>query len=132
MLTLCTTCWSEIEDSVTWCPLCGVEADCHSRKHLAILLMYLRGPRPERRERICRILGLRGATGAVPNLIATLKDPDPDVRIAAIRALLAVGAEEAAPALESLACNERHILVRKIANEAVTALKQRDHKHATG
>jgi HEAT repeat protein len=125
MVTLCTTCWAEIDDRNAWCPVCGFEVGAGSRRHFATLLLRLRGPRPGRRGSICRVLGLQKDARAVPALLERLKDRDPGVRVAAIRALTEIGAAEAIELLGATAVEDGHCYVRAVANDALKSFKQR-------
>lgn len=73
------------------------------------------------REMCLRVCALR-MVGDVPAFAARLSDPNARVRAAAIRAIAAVGAEADAAAVEP-ALRDRDIDVRRVAGEALKALR---------
>lgn len=73
---------------------------------------------PWRRALACEMLGKIGSPSSVPVLIARLDDRRPEVRVAAVRALGEIRADEAVPAL-SEAFLERRIAPTNVVNAAL-------------
>jgi HEAT repeat protein len=120
MLAICIGCWREIQSEKHSCSYCGARIDAESPSYERFLFWVLKNSQPEHRAEVCRILGLRGRSSAVPHLLEALNDRAIFVRVAALRALGAIGEESAIPAIEKSLTDES--LAVRIAAEG--ALKE--------
>lgn len=106
MVILCPKCWSEIDATHVVCEKCGAMVDLYSTNYEQKLVGALEHSDPERRVQICRILGCRGKSSAIPPLVELLNDPDAVVCEAALRALGEIGDASAAEAVKTMLASE--------------------------
>jgi HEAT repeat protein len=123
MLAFCTRCWMEMHSDAAVCPHCGAKVDDDPRAYDEKLKAALHHPLPHTRARICWLLGQRGGTAAIPNLLLMLKDEDVYVRIAALRALGKIGDRSVLPVLEE-AANNSSLIIRLAATQALEAARE--------
>jgi HEAT repeat protein len=92
MLAFCYKCWNEITSSPTICRKCGCSIDISSHDYEKQLLDLMPNSSAAKRAEICLVLGQREKRSANPQLISiALNDEDAIVRVAALRALGAIG-----------------------------------------
>jgi HEAT repeat protein len=106
VVILCPKCWSEIDPTHVVCDKCGAMVDLYSRSYEQQLVGVLENSEPQRRALICRILGCRGKSSAIPALVELLHDPDVVVCEAALRALGEIGDVSAAEAVRTMLASE--------------------------
>jgi HEAT repeats len=121
VFVLCPKCWNEMKATPTNCPNCGTAVDVHSRAYEHRLITALAHADPERRARICWVLGSRGDRSATPALVELLHDPDILVRVAALRGLGEIGDPSATTAVEKATTN-KHVVVRTVAKDILRIL----------
>lgn len=121
MLAFCPDCWNAIETTPTTCRRCGVRIDIYSHEYERKLISLLPRSQAERRVEICLVLGQREKRSAVPRLIELLGDPEPLVRVAALRALSQIGDRAAVPAIQKLTERDKSA-VGSFAKQVLTTL----------
>ena len=102
MVILCPKCWSEVDATRVVCENCEAMVDLYSRNYEVQLVAVLEHSDAQRRAQICRILGCRGKSSALPVLVELLQDPDAAVCEAAVRALGEIGDASAAIAVKAM------------------------------
>jgi HEAT repeat protein len=127
MTFFCPACWSEIGPSDSSCPKCGadlrkIDAQSFAEK----LRAALRHPVPQTAVRAAWILGERGDTSAVPDLICVLESArDSFLAEAAAAALGEIGDPAALPALLR-ASNVGAIRVRNASKQAIEQIHDKE------
>lgn len=123
MLAFCPTCWNEITRSPGVCRKCGVNVDVDSAEYERQLLQLIPRSSATKRAEICLLLGKRAKQTAVPHLAALLcTDPEGLVRVAALRALSAIGDSASLREIAKVAADEESP-VHAIANDMLRSLK---------
>jgi hypothetical protein len=105
MLAFCTSCWLGMLSKSPVCPNCGARVDDDPQAYEDRLKAALHHPRAPTRARVCWVLGQRGDSAAIPDLLLMLKDEDVYVRIAALKALVRIGDNSLPPVLQEAANN---------------------------
>jgi HEAT repeat protein len=117
----CPSCWSQVDQAVTFCPHCGVDIQnaLDQRDYIAKLIAALTHPEASTPIRAAWILGRLRASAAVGPLMTLLQgNADVYIKMAAVEALGRIGDANARPLLAGLA--ERGPVVLR--SQAVQAL----------
>lgn len=93
----------------------------------AAMVDGLQGDDAKVRAELVRALTARGVSSAAPNLLETAKDPAPEVRIASLKALGALGGADDLPPLVALLVGAEADAERGEACKAVVAVARRGH-----
>jgi HEAT repeat protein len=121
MMAFCPDCWSGIENNPATCRKCGARIDIYSHEFEQRLVSLLPHSHAERRAEICLVLGQREKRSAVPHLVEVLADPEPLVRVAALRALSQIGDRSAVPAIQKVAERDNSA-IRSFAKQVLSTL----------
>ncbi len=122
MLAYCPNCWAEITGTPTICRKCGTGVDVYSHEYEHRLIALLGSSDATKRAQICLVLGEREKRSSVSHLLALIAtDPDPLVRVAALRALSQIGDISVVPAIAKIAVTDSPP-VRSIAKQVLSSL----------
>lgn len=129
MLAYCPNCWHEIRGTPTICRKCGTGVDVYSHEYEHQLVALLDKSDAAKRAQICLVLGEREKRSALPHLLVLLAtDPEPLVRVAALRALNEIGDTSVVPVITQIAVTDSP-QVRSIAKQVLDSLKAHGSKH---
>jgi len=128
MLAYCPNCWGEITGTPTICRKCGTGVDVYSHEYEHQLVALLDKSDAAKRAQICLVLGEREKRSAIPHLLVLIAtDPEPLVRVAALRALSEIGDVSVVPAITKIAATDSPP-VRSIAKQVLGSLQAHGFK----
>jgi len=128
MLAYCPNCWGETTGTPTICRKCGTGVDVYSHEYEHQLVALLDKSDAAKRAQICLVLGQREKRSAIPHLLVLIAtDPEPLVRVAALRALSEIGDVSVVPAITKIAATDSPP-VRSIAKQVLGSLQAHGSK----
>ncbi|RME27479.1 MAG: HEAT repeat domain-containing protein [Candidatus Zixiibacteriota bacterium] len=128
MIFFCTSCWAELDKDNEHCPVCG--CDCRKlsdgQDYVEKLIAALNHPEPETPIRAAWILGqLHDERAICPLYNVAKRTVNAFLRVAAIKALLGIGTDEANELAELCLQNTSEMERRMVADQGETKRRPR-------